>query len=66
MAKCIFFFEKWHFAILVVSSPIFVADTKIITVYNFVAPLTKGYVRKEILTEDFQRVITTVFILFFL
>ena len=49
------FFEKWHFAILVVSSPIFVVDTKIIPVYNFVAPLTKGYVRKEILIEDFHR-----------
>ena len=40
---------------LVVFSPIFVADTEIIPVYNFVAPLTKSYVRKDILIDDTHR-----------
>lgn len=40
---------------LVAFSPVFVANTKIIPVCNFVAPLTKGYVCKEILIEDICR-----------
>ena len=39
VTKCNFFFEKQQFEMLVVFSPIFVADTKAICVYNFVAPL---------------------------
>ena len=37
--ECKFIIENSSFKMLVVFSPIFVADTKITFVYNFVAPL---------------------------
>ena len=39
MTKCKFIVKNSSFEMLVVFSPIFVADTKITFVYNFVAPL---------------------------
>ena len=39
MTKCNFIMKKSSFKMLVVFAPIFVADTKITFVYNFVAPL---------------------------
>ena len=39
MTKCKFVVKNGSFEMLVVFSPIFVADTKITFVYNFVAPL---------------------------
>ena len=39
MTKCKFIVKNSSFKMLVVFSPIFVADTKITFVYNFVAPL---------------------------
>ena len=39
MTKCKFIVKSSSFQILVVFLPIFVADTKITFVYNFVAPL---------------------------
>ena len=44
MTKCKFIVKNSSFEMLVVFSPIFVVDTKITFVYNFVAPL-KGSVR---------------------
>ena len=44
VTKCKFNVKNSSFEMLVVFSPIFVADTKITFVYNFVAPL-KGSVR---------------------
>ena len=41
MPKPEFNLQKEQFKMLVVFSPIFVADTKIIFRYDFVAPLTK-------------------------
>ena len=38
--KCKFIVKNRHFEMLVVFLSIFVADTKITFVYNFVAPLT--------------------------
>ena len=40
VTKCKFNVKNSSFEMLVVFSPIFVADTKITFVYNFVAPLT--------------------------
>ena len=40
VTKCKFNVKGSSFEMLVVFSPIFVADTKITFVYNFVAPLT--------------------------
>ena len=40
VTKCKFILKNSSFKILVVFSPIYVADTKITFVYNFVAPLT--------------------------
>ena len=39
VTKCKFIVKNSSFEMLVVFSPIFVADTKITFVYNFVAPL---------------------------
>ena len=39
VTKCKFIVKDSSFKMLVVFSPIFVADTKITFVYNFVAPL---------------------------
>ena len=39
VTKCKFIVKNRSFEMLVVFSPIFVADTKITFVYNFVAPL---------------------------
>ena len=39
MTKCKFIVKNNSFELLAVFSPIFVADTKITFVYNFVAPL---------------------------
>ena len=47
VTECKFIMKNSSFKILVVFSPIFVADTKITFVYNFVAPLNKQF---EILT----------------
>ena len=42
LTKCKFTEENISFKMLVVLSPIFVADAKITFVYNFVAPLIAG------------------------
>ena len=42
VTKYKFIVKNSSFAMLVVFSPIFVADTKITFVYNFVAPLTSS------------------------
>ena len=47
VTECKFIMKNSSFKMLVVFSPIFVADTKITFVYNFVAPLNKQF---EILT----------------
>ena len=43
VTECKFITKNSSFKTLVVFSPIFVADTKITFVYNFVAPLNYGY-----------------------
>ena len=43
VAKCKFIVKHSNFKMLVAFSPIFVTDTKITFVYNFVAPLRKYY-----------------------
>ena len=40
---------------LVACLPFFVANAKMIPVYNFVAPLKKDYVCKKILIEDIYK-----------
>ena len=45
VTKCKFIVKNSSFEMLVVFSPIFVADTKITFVYNFVAPLSLSRVR---------------------
>ena len=40
LTKCKFIVKNSSFKMLVVLSPIFVVDTKTISVYNFVAPLS--------------------------
>ena len=39
VTECKFIMKNMSFKVLVVFSPIFVADTKITFIYNFVAPL---------------------------
>ena len=57
VAKCKFIVKNSSFKMLVVFSPIFVADTKITFVYNFVAPL-----RKDIKVKLSQSDIFTIFL----
>ena len=42
VTKCEFNVKESNFEMLVAFSPIFVADSKITSVYNFVAPLRRG------------------------
>ena len=48
VTKCKFIVKNSSFEMLVVFSPIFVADTKITFVYNFVAPLRESILFDEI------------------
>ena len=49
VTKCKFIVKNSSFKMLVMFSPIFVADTKITFVYNFVAPLGAEIVVKPVI-----------------
>ena len=52
VTKCKFNVKGSSFEMLVVFSPIFVADTKITFVYNFVAPLNDVRKARPVLTPN--------------
>ena len=55
MTKSKFIVKNSSLQCLAVFSPIFVADTKVTFVYNFVAPLSKTGITKGKITKDIDR-----------